>query len=635
MKRVLICIIILLLAAVPVDGYTVEMTLHPAKAPEAAQKYQLLPKAEQLTDADAAPLYEKAIQSLPGNLQTEKTSQWLKSPLDKLPCQQVQSTLQQFKPTLQLLEQAAKCKQCDWSYEYVDDETQSQNLRGYRTLIFFLALQVRFQIAQGQYDKALYTMQTGFAMAKHLSNGPTIVDGFVGIGTGAFICRQLEQFVQRPDAPNLYWALQDLPQPVIDLTQQSKLEDLDTRERAHLLMNRLDRHVAALQCVEALRLYAAAHDGKLPRELISIIEVPVPNDPVMQKPFVYRCTGYNAVLEAPAPKGATERDAMRYELTLLTATSGQSKYTPDAAELLHRYKQSLSWQESVAMKIVIQSSGEIDGQRIPSISKRTFIFRRDHERAEWLGKKLEMDENNKVDLDKCHVIKTIMDGNAFARLTSGLDRPPVGAFINRDKEFYSRFLNRLLRHPINGGPLWGRIYGSGNKSVADLLSGAASLSIRENLEEVNGTVCYIVEAKTKYGKVTAWIAPEKGYNALRWSIHKASNDLFSEAPISEAWEGMRANSWLADFVVDDLQKIGDFWVTKSGCMAISISYNEDSRIKTRVTKYKYKVSDIQIDPDFEALEAFKIDFPDGTPVQIEQVPGVRYVWQNGKPVRRR
>ena len=316
MKRVFICIIILLPAAVPVDGFTVEMTLHPAKASESARQYRLLPKAEELTDADAVPLYEKAIQSLPKNLQTEQTSQWLKSPLDKLPRQQVQSTLQQFKPTLQLLEQAAKCKQCDWSYEYVDDETQSQNRRGYRTIVFLLALQVRFQIAQGQYDKALCTMQTGVAMAKHLSEGPTLVHGLIGVGVGVFICRQLEQFVQRPDAPNLYWALRDLPQPFIDLTQQSKLEDLDFRERAHLLMNRLDRHVAALQCVEAIRLYAGAHDGKFPNELSSITEISVPNDPVMQKPFVYRCTGSDAVLEAPAPKGATEREAIRYELKL-------------------------------------------------------------------------------------------------------------------------------------------------------------------------------------------------------------------------------------------------------------------------------------------------------------------------------
>jgi len=305
MKRVFICIIILLPAAVPVDGLTVELTLHPAKAPEPAQKYQLLPKAEKQTDADAAPLYEKALQALPKNFQIDQISQWLKTPPAKLPRQQVQSTLQQFKPTLQFLEQAAKCKQCDWPY--LDDDTLSQTLRKYRMLVFFLALQMRFQIAQSQYDKAIGTVQAGFAMAKHLGEGPTLVHGLLGVGIGAFICRQLEQFVQRPDAPNLYWALRGLPRPFIDLTERSEFEDADNRAKAPLLMNRLDRHIAALRCIEALRLYAAAHNGKFPKELSSITEVPIPNDPVMQKPFVYRCTGSNAVLEAPAPKFRTKQ----------------------------------------------------------------------------------------------------------------------------------------------------------------------------------------------------------------------------------------------------------------------------------------------------------------------------------------
>jgi tetratricopeptide (TPR) repeat protein len=318
MKRVFICIIILLPAAVPVDGLTVELTLHPAKAPEPAQKYQLLPKAEEQTDADAAPLYEKALQALPKNFQIDQISQWLKTPPAKLPRQQVQSTLQHFKPTLQFLEQAAKCKQCDWPY--LDDDTWSQNLREYRTLAFFLALQVRVQIAQGQYDKAIGTVQTGFAMVMHLSKAPTLAWGSVGLAISELICRQLELFVQRPDAPNLYLALRGLPQPFIDLTEQLEMDDSGTGEKMRSLMNRSNRRVVALQCVEALRLYAAAHDGKFPKELSSITEVPVPSDPVMQKPFVYRCTGPNAVLEAPAPKGATEREAIRYELKLKEGT---------------------------------------------------------------------------------------------------------------------------------------------------------------------------------------------------------------------------------------------------------------------------------------------------------------------------
>ncbi len=55
MKRTSSCLAILLLAVVLADGRTLEMTLHPAKAPEPAQKYLFLPKAEEQTDTDAMP----------------------------------------------------------------------------------------------------------------------------------------------------------------------------------------------------------------------------------------------------------------------------------------------------------------------------------------------------------------------------------------------------------------------------------------------------------------------------------------------------------------------------------------------------------------------------------------------------
>jgi hypothetical protein len=171
-------------------------------------------------------------------------------------------------------------------------------------------------------------------MAKHLGEAPNLTQNLVGVAIGALMCRELEQFVQGPDSPNLYKALGALPKPLVDVTKTIELEIANLKnynfllrrqfekqlkpahERVRMIMNRLDRNVAALQCVEALRLYTAAHDGKFPKELSSITGVPVPNDPVMQKPFVYRRTGSDAVLEAPAPKGATEREAIRYELKL-------------------------------------------------------------------------------------------------------------------------------------------------------------------------------------------------------------------------------------------------------------------------------------------------------------------------------
>jgi len=62
---------------------------------------------------------------------------------------------------------------------------------------------------------------------------------------------------------------------------------------------RLDRRVAALRVVEAIRLYAASHDGKLPEELNQVTEVPVPEDPATGKPLYYRRDGAAAVLTMP------------------------------------------------------------------------------------------------------------------------------------------------------------------------------------------------------------------------------------------------------------------------------------------------------------------------------------------------
>jgi len=342
MKHTLICFTILLSVAVPAEasrssGGPVELTLHPAKAPEPLNKYRLVPNSDEQTDADAAPLYEKAVQSLPQDSQAhEKMSQWRTIPADQWPRQEVLLTLQKFEPALQFVEQAAKCKQCKWPAVAPGPaaDQHTKELSKYRQLAFALEVRARLQIAQGQYNQAIGTLRTGLAMARHLGEGPTLVQGMVGISVAALSLRKVEEMVQSQDAPNLYWALQDVPKPPVDLTKTMELELANLKsynllvrkqfeeqlkpahDRIRLQMGTLTRQVAALQCVEALRLYAGAHDGKLPNELSDITEVPVPDDPLGQKPFVYQRTGSQAVLEAPAPKGIEARFAMRYLLNL-------------------------------------------------------------------------------------------------------------------------------------------------------------------------------------------------------------------------------------------------------------------------------------------------------------------------------
>jgi hypothetical protein len=80
----------------------------------------------------------------------------------------------------------------------------------------------------------------------------------------------------------------------------------------------VDRQIAALRCVEAIRLYAAAHDGKLPAKLADITEVPVPVDPVNGKEFDYKLKEGKATLYGPPPGDdmPTPANVVNYELTI-------------------------------------------------------------------------------------------------------------------------------------------------------------------------------------------------------------------------------------------------------------------------------------------------------------------------------
>lgn len=86
--------------------------------------------------------------------------------------------------------------------------------------------------------------------------------------------------------------------------------------RISFTRTRLVRDIAILRCVEAIRMYAADHEGKLPGALADITKVPVPTDPLRGQPFHYKLTGDTAVLESPIPPEGGPRDGLRYEITL-------------------------------------------------------------------------------------------------------------------------------------------------------------------------------------------------------------------------------------------------------------------------------------------------------------------------------
>lgn len=66
---------------------------------------------------------------------------------------------------------------------------------------------------------------------------------------------------------------------------------------------RLQREIASLRVIEALRIYAAENDGKLPGSLDDIRQVPVPVNPATGKSFVYQLDGKTGILLLPKSDG--------------------------------------------------------------------------------------------------------------------------------------------------------------------------------------------------------------------------------------------------------------------------------------------------------------------------------------------
>jgi hypothetical protein len=84
--------------------------------------------------------------------------------------------------------------------------------------------------------------------------------------------------------------------------------------RVRLAAARIDRRIGELRSLEAMRAYAATHDGSMPEKLTGLPETPVPLDPVTGAPFPYRVENGMAALEAPLPPGGQPKDGRRYEV---------------------------------------------------------------------------------------------------------------------------------------------------------------------------------------------------------------------------------------------------------------------------------------------------------------------------------
>ena len=82
-------------------------------------------------------------------------------------------------------------------------------------------------------------------------------------------------------------------------------------DAVHTAQQRMQQTIALLQTVEAIRMYGASSEGKLPNSLENL-PVPAPADPLTGKPFQYELNGDKAVLTGHRVPGLQYRLVIRF-----------------------------------------------------------------------------------------------------------------------------------------------------------------------------------------------------------------------------------------------------------------------------------------------------------------------------------
>lgn len=209
-------------------GQSTPLTVSPAAAPATALKYELLPRNTEKRDGNASVGYYQSLVIRPAGPSdpskvkklNEQESTFLETPIEELSARELTEFLKPYRTVLTTADQAARYARCDWQREnQLSGEglfALMPELQQHRELARLLALRIRLAAVENNFEDATTGLKTGFQHAKHVGESPSLISLLVGLAIANIHLKRIEDVIQRPGSPNLYWALTTLPHPFID-----------------------------------------------------------------------------------------------------------------------------------------------------------------------------------------------------------------------------------------------------------------------------------------------------------------------------------------------------------------------------------------------------------------------------------
>ncbi|QJW99222.1 hypothetical protein [Frigoriglobus tundricola] len=256
------------------------LTVAPAAVAKPALKYQLLPEVNELKPGNPVQWYLRCFMEQ-RNFFFHKDSvaqraQYQTMPLKELPAEELRNY---GGSALTQADWAARLDTPDW--QALDRVlTEGADLRTPELgplKLLAAGLQVRFrgEVARGDFDDAIRTAKTMFAFARHLGEYPTSAANRLGLAVADMALDALTELVEQPGSPNLYWALTDLPVPLVELRKgvqgDRTLADTELRAlRADVALSDADLD-ELLGRLSGRIGFARERAGKPPRNLRGVI----------------------------------------------------------------------------------------------------------------------------------------------------------------------------------------------------------------------------------------------------------------------------------------------------------------------------------------------------------------------------
>ncbi len=216
----------------PEDPQIDKLDVDPASEPSPALRYSLLPRELEQKPGNGVPYYYRALLMFgQQDPETRKAiDQWSEMRPDELRTDDVQRALGSSTSVLEALWTAAYRETCDWQWRIGDLDGEQQitfllpEINEARSLARLLSVKAGVEIAERRYDDALQTLTVGYKLARDVAEPPTLVNDLVGIAIATVLTDRLRELIDAPGSPNLYWALAELPRPLIDMRAAMRQE---------------------------------------------------------------------------------------------------------------------------------------------------------------------------------------------------------------------------------------------------------------------------------------------------------------------------------------------------------------------------------------------------------------------------